>query len=78
MKGEKIVITWGTVIDIILNTFDKSQADFTKAIHGNKSSTSRIISGKISLSLDVNELYNSVLNPETPTSFAHSADQGQY
>ena len=72
------MITWGTVIDIILEAFDKTQAEFTEAIHGNKSSTSRIISGKIHPTFTAEAFYTSILDPKSPTSFAHEADSDKY
>ena len=72
------MITWGTVIDIILETFDKKQYHFAERIQSPKSSISRIISGQINPSFTANQLYTSILDPKTPTSFAHEADSDKY
>lgn len=72
------MITWGTVIDIILETFDKKQYHLAERIPSSKSSISRIISGQINPSFTADQLYTSILDPKTPTSFAHEADSDKY
>lgn len=72
------MITWGTVIDIILETFDKKQYHLAERIQSPKSSISRIISGQINPSFTADQLYTSILDPKTPTSFAHEADSDNY
>lgn len=72
------MITWGTVIDIILETFDKKQTEFSKATNSNTSSISRIISGKIHPTFTAKELYDAIFNPEIATSFVHNAGPKKY